>query len=168
MQLIKDNVNSVLNSLVGDMFSMNRLLDRQMSVLSIKMVMPKTVSLLHPKLAHLFPSYADFISDYQGSRNALTIYPETPIADQDYVSPLDIFNKMLEFQINIEENVSEAIVFAYNEGDMNTKVFLQDFLLKLNRVTEQILLLVDKSTMYGDNPINWMLFDSNVEDFVIL
>lgn len=166
--LIKENVNETLNQLIGDMFAMNRMLDRMMSVMSIKFVMPKTVNILHPKMAHAYPAEADKISDYQGSRNNLTAYPETPIGNEDYSTPLEIFNRMLMKQLEIEESISEAIVLAYDEGDMITKVFLQDFLLNFNKYTEQILLLIDKATMYGDNSVHWMLFDSNVEDFIVL
>lgn len=166
--LIKENINETLNQLVGDCFAMNRMLDRMMSILSIKFVMPKTVSILHPKLAHAYPALADVLSDYQGSRNNLTIYPETPIGNEDYSTPLEIFNRMLMKQLEMEESISEAIVLAYDEGDMMTKVFLQNFLLDFNKYTEQILLLIDKATMYGDNPVHWMLFDSNVEDFIVL
>ena len=168
MKLIKDNVNDVLNSLVGDMFAMNRLLDRQMSILSVKFVMPNLSKILHQKYAHAMPLEADKISDYQGSRNCMTIYPETPIGDEDYNSPIELFTRMLEKQLEIEENICEAMNSAYEDGDMSTKVFLQEFLRGFKKYAEQSLILVDKATMYGDILKHWMDFDHDAEKFIVL
>ena len=163
--LIKDNVNEWLNILVGDMFAMNRLLDRQMSILSVTFVMNNTEKHLHVPLSHSYPILSDKISDYQTSRNCLTVYPETPKDDSDYNSPLDVFNKMLEKQLYIEDHISEAMLFVFDEGDMMTYAFLQKFLLGFNKYSEQIMLLVDKASNYNDN---WMAFDHDIKKFIIL
>jgi hypothetical protein len=168
MALIKESVNDVLNSLVGEMFAMNRMLDRQMSLLNIRFVMQNTSETLHVGLAHAYPLLGDLVSDYQGSRGNETIYPETPIGDANYSSPNDIFSKMLEAQLTIEDNICEAIVFAQSEGDYSTYSFLQEFLEEHNKYTEQIMLLNDKINMYGEGKLAWMLFDRDVKKFMIL
>lgn len=168
MPLIKQDMNSILNELVGKLFAFNRLLDRQMSMLEVKFVMNKTSATLHPLLAHAMPKLADDVSDYQGSRNNLTVYPETPEGAEDYNSPIDLFEKMLEFQLSVEEAVYEAIVYAMESKDLMTYAFLNGFLLKLNPYTNQMILLSDKIKMYGDNKKYWMDFDSEIDDFIIL
>ena len=45
------------------------------------------------KLAHLFPALADYVSEYQASRNNTTRYSLTPEDNSDYLSPLEFFEK---------------------------------------------------------------------------
>lgn len=162
--LISEELNSKINFLVGRCFEFNRLLDRQMSLLDTKFCMPKTSSILHAKIAHKFPFYADVLSDYQSARNNLTVYPQTPIGANDYNKPLDIFEAMLGFMEEFENDVYIVCESADNESDYMTKVFLDSFMLSLIPMTKQILLLVDKCEAYSD----MQLFDSNIEDWIVL
>jgi ferritin len=127
--------------------------------------MNNTVKYLHPGLAHAYPMLADHISDFQGSRNNLTVYPATPLDDSDYNSPLDAFTKFLNFMIEFEESIKEVIQQSIDTNDGMTEEFLRHFLRKLNKYTEQTLLLVDKAESYGSN---WMDFDRDIEKFFIL
>jgi hypothetical protein len=162
--LIPENINSKLDEIVTECFALNRLCDRAMSILSIKFVMNKTVNIIHPKIAHKFPALADVVSDYQGSRNNLTIYGLTPLDATDYADPLDFFNRLLDEMYNFEALLSEALDLS-DEEDASTYAFILRFIEQVGKVTEQIILLVDKGTAYkGD----WMLFDHNIEDFIIL
>jgi ferritin len=162
--LINENINNGLNDIVTKLFEGNRICDRAMSVLSVKFAMNKTVDNLHPKLAHLYPKLADVISDYQGARNNLTVYGATPLDSIDYNSPQEFFEKILDYQNDLEALVTEIRDRAENDPDITTKSFLEKFLIDLIPVTSQCLLLVDKGEAYKD----WMLFDANVEDFIIL
>ena len=166
--LIKDNLNNFLSLIVTKLFEGNRIIDRGMSILDVKFAMNNTVEFLHPKLAHLFPLKADNISEYQSSRNCLTIYGQTPLDDSDYIVPLDFFIKMLQYQQELESVVSEGIDLCKDEDDRMTKVFLESFLLGLIPITKQISLLIDKSEAYGNDSKSLMDFDHNVEDFIIL
>jgi hypothetical protein len=163
--LIDGNLNSKLNDIVKTLFQGNRIFDRGMSVLTIKFNLQKTVSMIHPRLAHLYPKLADVISDYQADRDTETIYGLTPLDESDYNVPLEFFEKVLEYQENLESLVTEVIDESNSSGDKTTKVFLEKFLLDLIPVTAQLLLLVDKCEAYGDQ---MQLFDSNVEDFITL
>ena len=163
--LINDTVNNKLNDIIKMLFGGNRIMDRGMSILSVKFVMNKTVDNIHPKLAHLYPKLADVISNYQGSRDCLSIYGLTPLENTDYSTPLEFFERMAEYQQDLESLVSEGIELAKENSDYMTKVFLDSFLLSLIPVMNQLLLLVDKMESYKDQ---WMLFDANVEDWIIL
>jgi Ferritin-like domain len=165
--LIPDELNNKLNEIIGANFRLNRLMDRGMSILSTKFALIKCVNEIHPKLAHLYPLLADKISDFQNSRDNLSIYPETPIGNEDYSTPLEFFEKLLEYQINLEFLVGEALDKA-KEEDIVTYVFLEHFLRKLNPVTDQILILINKLEMYGNDSQAWMLFDAHVKKFIIL
>lgn len=163
--LISDILNESLNELIGQCFIGNRILDRMMSILNIKFVMNNTVKYLHPGLAHKFPLLADKISDYQGSRNNFTTYPETPRDNSDYENVLVLFTKFYEFIIEFENSVKETIELADSNNDMVTLEFLRKFLLNFNRYTEQAILLVDKAETYKDN---YMDFDRDIDKFFIL
>lgn len=162
--LISENLNDSLNSLVGECFLGNRILDRDMSILSVKFVMNNTVKFLHTGFSHLYPLLGDIISDYQGSRNCLTVYPMTPEDASDYNTPLELFNRFYDYQITFENSVKEVLEQAIDEKDYTTKQFLESFLITLSKYTEQVILLCDKAESYGDNHMN---FDKDIEKFFI-
>lgn len=162
--LIPDGLNSALDKIVAKCFEGNRIADRGMSILSVKFVMNKTEKILHERLAHLFPALADVVSEFQNSRNNLTVYGVTPRDSSDYDSPLAFFETMLGFMMELEGLIIEVIGESFSE-DTPTFAFLSGFLVdKIVPVTAQCLLLVDKAEKYND----WMLFDHNIEDFVVL
>lgn len=166
--LINDRVNNSLNLLVQKCFEGNRILDRIMSQLSIKFTMNHTSDALHPILAHAFPLIADLIGDYQDSRNALTSYLETPMDNTDYETPLNLFTRFFNYMEELEGSICDVIDIVEEENDRMTKVFLEKFLLAIQPYTAQAILLVDKISMYGDEPQDWMQFDRNIDDFLIV
>jgi ferritin len=163
--LISQEINSRLDLLVGKFFEANRIMDRGCSVLDAMFAMNKTSEILHKKLAHLYPQIADKLSTYQSQRNNLTMYPQTPMDSTDYPTPLSFFERMLNFQIEIENSCYEVCEFAKESDDYMTSVFLDSFMLSLIPVTHQLLLLTDKAEIYGGN---FMGFDHRIEDFIIL
>lgn len=165
--LVSDKVNTGLNNIVHQCFLLNRLLDRQMSELSVKFTMNHTSDILHPLLAHAPLKLADFIGDYQDQRNALTAYRETPLDNTDYSNVLDMFEKFLDSMKELEDMIQEVINICDEEADLTTKVFLQDFLIKLIPFSAQAILLCDKIEAYGDTSFGRMMFDSNIKDFIV-
>lgn len=163
--LLNAEVKSALEEIVTKCFYNNRMLDRIVSVLSVKFVMPVTGDIIHHRLAHLYPNIADLVSDYMAERNSTTIYGATPVGDQNYDSPMDCFNYMLELNLDLENIVKKAIKISDDNGDYTTKVFLDSFLRKLILITDDILLLVDKAEMYGSSHMSWMKYDNDIEDF---
>lgn len=163
--LIPDSINSKLNEIVTLCFVGNRICDRAMSVLDVKFTMNKTASILHEKLAHLFPKIADVVSTYQGSRNCLTIYGATPLDDTEYKSPAEFFDKILEYMNDLEALCCNTYTLALEESDITTLSFLQKFIRILARITNQCILLSDKSDTYNND---WMKFDHDIDDMIIL
>ncbi len=162
--LISNDLNNSLNSLVGECFLGNRILDRDMSLLSVKFVMNNTVKYLHTGFSHKYPLLADKISDYQGSRNNLTVYPATPEDASDYDTPLDLFNRFYSYQVKFEDSIKEVIAQSEDEKDITTKEFLEQFLLELSKYTDQVILLCDKAELYGSN---YMDFDRDIKKFFL-
>lgn len=169
MNLLNTPVEDSLNLLIQRLFLGNRILDRMMSNLTVKFVMPKTESILHEKLAHSYPKMADYFSGHMEDRNCMAKYLVTPEDVTEYTNPMEIFNKYLEYQLELEELVCECISIAKDDGDMMTELALKEFLSgSLKKYTKQALLLVDKFDIYKDSKINWMHFDNQIEDFVIV
>ena len=163
--LILEKINNKLDEIVTKCFEGNRIADRGMSVLGVKFVMNKTESVLHPKVAHLFPALADKVSEYQGSRNNLTFYGLTPADNTDYDSPLDFFERLLNHMIDLEGLIMESVDLSKDEKDYSTQSFLFEFLESITELTAQCLLLIDKAELYKND---WMAFDHRIEDFIIL
>lgn len=166
--LINNKVNDALNLLIQKLFEGNRILDRQQSQLGTKFAMNHTTDALHPILAHAFLTLPDFLSDYQSSRNALTGYFEVPTDQTDYSSPLDLFTRFFNYMEELEGSICDVLDIVESENDRMTKVFLEQFLLTIQPYTAQSILLVDKITIYGDEPKDWMQFDRNIDDFLIV
>ena len=168
MGLISEELNSLLNNLVGRCFRLNRLLDRGMSLLNVRWAMFKSSELLHPALAHAFlgDKFADSISDYQGSRNNETIYPATTIGDQNYNNYLEFFKEMLNEFIIFSNEIEDTISFAIQDEDNTTKVFLDGLLSRLAPYIEQMQDLVDLGTDYGTDRLGKRFFDENIEKYI--
>ena len=165
--MVSDNVNSALNNIILQCFYINRQEDRIMTQLSIKFTMNQTSDALHPILAHSPLALADLIGDYQDQRNVLTAYGLVPADNTDYNNVLEMFEKSLDYWKALEKSILDAIEVCLNEDDATTRVFLENFLLKIIPFTAQVILLCDKIEAYGDIPTNRMLFDQNIESFII-
>ena len=163
--LLTGEIKESLEKIVSHCFYANRITDRICSILSVSFVMPNTSNIIHHKLAHRYPVLADGISDYMDSRDCTTIYGETPRGDQEYGSYLDCFNKILEVNLDFERLVKEAIETAIKAGDYTTKIYLENYLLNIIPITKDILTLVDKAEMYGNNNSGTMKFDHDISDF---
>lgn len=169
MGLISEQLNDKLNYLVGQSFALNRMLDRGMSLLSVRFKLINTANILHPKVAHIFPSslFADGISDYQGSRDNETIYPETPIGNKEYEHPIDFFVDMLEEFISFEEKIQETVGNAFEEGDFTTKVFLESLLKNLVPFIALAQTMVDLFSTCK-TPFENMMLDAQIEKYINL
>jgi len=165
VSLLSEPVNKKLDELLTACFAGNRLCDRAMSVLDVKFFMNKSVSILHPGIAHLFPMLGDVVSEFQSDRNQMSVYGLTPLDATDYNSPQDFFEKLLEFVEDLESLSYDVKQIALDENDHTTVAFIDDFIETITPLTKQCLLLVDKGNAYkGD----WMRFDHDIEDFFVL
>lgn len=162
--LIPENINNKLDEIVTKCFEGNRFADRGMSILGVKFAMNKTEGILHEKIAHHFPQLADVVSSFQDSRNNLTFYGLTPADRSDYSSPLEFFEKLVDFMMELESSVSEGMEMTIHE-DCVTFAFLTEFIQDVAKVTHQCLLLLDKAEQYKED---WKSFDERIESFIVL
>lgn len=168
MSLISEKMSDTLNSLIGDFFKINRMLDRGMSVLAIKFKLLNTSDFVHQKLAHIYigDKFADAIGDYKMLRDCDVIYPATPIGDEDYNLPLDLFKSLYINNIKLEDNIKDAIDEAKEEGDESTKKFLKGILKDLTEYTEISKNLIDIYAPCGDDLFKMILIDANIDKLI--
>lgn len=168
MELINKELNNMLDNLVGKCFAINRMLDRGVSILSIKFKMIQASEIIHQKIAHVYPSdvFADSISTYQGERGMLTIYPFTPVGDKDYSSPLDFIKDYYKENIELQDMICDTIDKSIEIGDHTTKVFLDGLLNRLSKYTSLSINLVDLFESYGNGNFQLQALDSAIKDYI--
>lgn len=162
-ELISQELNARIDFAVTSAFRLNRLLDRACSILSVKFKLLKTSELLHKKFAHWFPQAADFLSNFQDSRGMLTVYGETPLADFDAVSHIELFEMFVDEFIKYQDEVEDIIDASILEKDRMTESFLRDYLLKLNPYIQSAMNVLDVARMYGTEPLGMQLFDNEIK-----
>ena len=168
MGMIPDILNYQLNNLIGKCFEINRMLDRGMSLLMVRWKMPNASKILHESVAHIYPSdvFADSISDYQGLRDAESIYPATPAGDRDYNSPVDFFRDFVAENREFEDMIKDGIELAERESDYTTKNFLNGLLNRLVPYTALSLQLVDMFEACENDKFKLMMLDAEMEDII--
>jgi ferritin len=165
--LISEKTAIALENLMGMFFQANRILDRMSSQLSVKFVMPNTSEIVHKQFAHVMPLIGDKISEYCDDRNYAVSYPETTRDYTEYNNLSDMFNKILDYMIDIEGTVIECVDIAEDENDLMTKHFLEKFLYEEVRpYTKLAQNFVDYVQKNGDEPIRHMSMDSRINRFL--
>lgn len=163
--MISNETIECLNELIQQGFILNRLWDRALSVLSVDFAMNKFAKIFHEGLAHRFPvDWSDYFSDILAQYNVKAAYYATPTDVSEYASPLEFFNKNLEYHTKTYELLKKSINVAVLNGDINVEKALNHFVLVFNHYMEQALLLKDKAVACGGN---WFFFDDMCDDFFL-
>lgn len=164
---VSDETVVYLYELISECFSLNRKLDRQVSVLGTKFAMNNTANLCHQGFAHLFPQLADEIGEKCLERYNITVeYGFTQEAKSDYSTISEIIYLMNDEIIEFQNMLMGAIKFSYENNDIQIYSDLLDILRNYNKIVEQSILLVDKVELYGDNMAD---YDNHIkESFWIL
>lgn len=163
--MISNETIECLNQLIQQGFILNRLWDRGMSVLGVDFAMNKFVKIFHEGLAHRFPvDWSDYFAHILEQYNIKAAYYVTPEDVSEYATPIDFFDKNLEYHRRMYDLLKKAMNVAVLNGDVNVEKALNHFILTFNRYMEQALLLKDKAVAVNGN---WFLFDSMCDDFYL-
>lgn len=167
IMFISDRVAIALENLMGMFFQANRILDRMASQLSVKFVMPNTSEIVHKKFAHIMPLVGDKISEYCDDRNYAVSYPTTTKDYTEYNNLMEMFNKILDYMVDIESATIECAELAKQENDLMTKHFLERFLYdEVRPYTKMAQSFVDYIERNGDEPIRHMSMDARINKFL--
>ena len=168
MGFIDIDLNEQLNLLIGKAFNINRMLDRGMSLLMVQWKLVNSSTILHEKLAHAYPGdqFADAISDYQGRRGMLSIYPATDIGNRVYDTVVDFFKDYLAENIEFENMIKDGIEMAKNKYDYTTEKFLKNMLSRLTVYTDFAQELIDLYSNCDNDKFKLMILDSEIDDYI--
>ena len=160
---ISPKTNDCLNLIIQELFYINRIIDRAVSVMNVKFTCVKSSKLIHLYFAHDFPILADKIAEIQDSFNMVTDYLETPADITDYNSLTVIFDRILEHVTKANDLIVNAIETATEEANFNVKVSLENFLANVYiDYIKQAMILKDKAVLYGNDVLN---FDRDIKTF---
>lgn len=163
--IVTQETQNVIIELIGECFKMNRILDRQVSVLGVKFVYSNTANLCHQYIAHYFPTLADKLGELCLERyNIPVAYPATPAGMQDYSDAEELIHDMEDKVIEFQTKFMGACRVAFENNDIHVYTDLLDLLEDVNEVVEQVILLADKINKYNGS----MSYDNHVTKFFFL
>lgn len=164
--IVSKNTQDALMELIKQCYAANRFLDRCVSLLGVKFVMPITADLCHHGLAHYFPRLADKIVEQTLERyNVPVAYGATPEAAFDYDDAVALIDDMAVHIVEFQTMFMGVCKIAADNNDIHVYADLLDMLEDVNEVVGQALLLADKVKLYGGN---MMAFDKDVGTFWFL
>lgn len=165
MKLLKDEIVKDLTNIAGLLFIGNSIADNAVYQLSVKFVMPNVTNIVHLRFAHELPLLADKISDYADDRNVYLYRPVVPEHRKEYANIKEIFIDLLNYMVDLETLVSQAIDTCIKYDDKTTKVFLDSFLRDLIPYTKMMLGFNDYIEMNGYTPHDNMSMDARINRF---
>lgn len=164
--LVSQPTQDALMEFIKQCFTMNRFLDRCVSVLSVKFAMNQLANLLHHGLAHAYPA----ISDTTGEKcleayNIPIVYGETPRGDEDYSTVAECIHEINRRTIDFQTLTIGVCKIARDNNDIQVYADMLDILKKINEYVAQTILLEDKIEVYSNNI---GAYDHDCKDFWIL
>ena len=163
--LISENTKKALFKISKKCFQMNRMWDRNVSVLSVDFAMVKASNILHLRFAHKFPLLADKVSEILDAFNEKVDYLVTDADVSNYSTIMELFQNALDEMMSLNSMVKEGIKLAEEADDLNVKVMLEQFMLSLTPYINQSIILRDKAKLYNTSVA---LYDHNIDSFFLI
>lgn len=165
--IVSKNTQDALMELIKQCFVENRKFDRMVSVLGVKFAMNQTADRIHHSIAHWFPALSDLIGERTLERyNITVVYGDTPSGAEDYDRASDIIAEVERRVIDFQMMFMGVCKIALDNNDIHVYADLMDMMEDVNEIVEQVILLNDKMSIYGDERIG--AYDHDVPDFWIL
>lgn len=142
---LSDKTSEALDVLVGAFFDLNRTTDRMVSILQNKFSMPQAADIIHHKIAHAFPLFADKISGFKDQCNVTTYYPETHGDNRDYTDLFRMMETLLKEASDVYSMIKMTAKISQENEDYIACSFLQEFMRTYTIMLGQIITLRDKS-----------------------
>lgn len=164
--IVSKQTIDALYELIKECFSVNRFVDRAVSVLGTKFACNQSAGLCHVGIAHYFPALSDRIGESTLERyNIPVVYGETPVGAEDYSSVAELIHAVNRCVLDFQSMMMGVCRIALDNNDIHVYANLIELLRDVNLIVEQTILLSDKIDLYGDNIT---AFDHDVKDFWIL
>ena len=164
--VISDKTKEAIYQLVAQCFEENRWADRAVSVLGVEFACVQASKLLHYHVAHLYPAISDTLGEKCLERYNISVeYGATPEGKDNYSSVKEIIDGFRDRAIYFQSMLIAASKIAFDQSDINIFVDIGHVLEDFNEIVEQLILLSDKISFYGNDITG---FDHDIPDFWIL
>lgn len=163
--LINEKTSKELDILYGQFFNLNSAFDNCCSFMLNEWAMVQAESIIHNKLAHLFPLLADKVSGIKDDYDMRSIRPAVPEHSETYENLVDMFDKLLDECSATYEMIKIVNKTAVEAGDFNVHVGLVSLMQDYNKVYGQVLTLNNKAHQLVDD---FETFDAHIEDWGIV
>lgn len=162
--MLSDKTSEALDILLGACFSLNRSVDRMVSILQNVFSMLQAAEIIHQNHAHLWPLVADLISTFKDQYNVPTYYPETHADGRTYQNLSDMMETYLKEVLEVYEMIKMSYRVAQENGDLNACAFLMKFTRIVSIVVGQVYTLRDKAIQM---PTDFDSYDAHIDDWGI-
>lgn len=162
--LMNEETSEALDILYGAFFDLNATLDRVASVMMNGFSMPIAGDIVHHKLSHLMPLFADMISEIKDNYNISSIRPPVHKDDRNYDNLLTMFETVLKEFSDIYEMINKVDDIAIKHRDRNVSSDLVKVFQKFNIVMGQVITLRDKAAQM---PTDFDKFDFHSSEWGI-
>ena len=163
--LISERTIKEINHLSQQCFWLNRVVDRAVSELNTGFSCSNASEILHEGLAHEYPLLADDVNSILDIYNEGIVYLETGKDDREYEQLSEIFQTILDENIRLYDLARSVYRVANEEEDFNVSAHMSEFMRKLNKFMNQIILLRDKAVLMNNDPA---MFDFAIPTFFVL
>lgn len=162
--LISDVTSTALDELYGSFFDLNATLDRAVSIMLNNWAMPQASDIIHQKVAHAAPVYADLISEIKDNYNVPSVRPAVHEDSREYENLGVMFQTVLYEFKGVYEMIKKVIDIAMKNGDVNVVSDLVIFMSKFNKFFGMIVTLSDKANQM---PEMYDAFDRHITSWGI-
>lgn len=165
-ELVSVTTVKLLNELVQKSFDLNRIADRDVSLIETRFNMPILGGLFHQKVAHAFSGikFGDGIGDFMKQRGVEVLYEVGVKGTQSYENPAELFVSFYQFLTEYEDFCSQIVAKTSAEGDYATESKVKEV---INNLVPYLDLVSTLSTIFSgvEAPYQWHLIDANIEPY---
>lgn len=163
--LISEKTSKDLDILYSQFFNLNSLFDNACSFMLNEWAMVKASDIIHHNLAHIFPIFADMVSEIKDDYDMRSVRLEVPAHTENYGNLKDMTANLLNECALLYQMIKLAYTTSVNEGDFNVQVGLIDIMKKYNKILGQVITLDNKAQQLGEN---YDMFDAHIENWGIV
>lgn len=149
--LISKQTSDALDVLVGAFFDLNRTFDRCVSWMQNVWSMPQAADIIHHRLAHIFPIFADKITEIKDRYNMTSVYPQTHADSREYTDLQQMFDIVFQECAEVYTMFKMVKKTVLEHDDFNVLVDLHKIMRDYNEIIGQVYTLKDKAEQLPNN-----------------
>lgn len=164
MRLLQNETEKALNELLALTFQGNSQADNCAYNLA-SLTMLQSEKIFHEKYAHIFPEWADLISECMLTLGGIPVRKGLQENIHKYTDIALIFTSIHDFLLSYRNKIYEIIEIADMNNDREVVIFLDDLLTIILPYLKQTNIWLTKANKMKDNTEK---FDDEFEDFTFI